>query len=72
MDVFSPAYSGKHQYRQVTAEVFAEGLQTFQHFAGAVFCPAGKQGVEYGEADKVFSSPSHEYTQALLAAVPRL
>ena len=28
--------------------------------------------VEYGEADKVFSSPSHEYTQALLAAVPRL
>ena len=23
-------------------------------------------------ADKVFSSPSHEYTQALLAAVPRL
>ena len=44
MDVFSPAYSGKHQYRQVTAEVFAEGLQTFQHFAGAVFCPAGKQG----------------------------
>lgn len=49
MDVFSPAYSGKHQYRQVTAEVFAEGLQTFQHFAGAVFCPAGKQGVEYGQ-----------------------
>ena len=44
MDVFSSAYSGKHQYRQVTAEVFAEGLQTFQHFAGAVFCPAGKQG----------------------------
>ena len=28
--------------------------------------------VEYGEADEVFSSPSHEYTQALLAAVPRL
>lgn len=28
--------------------------------------------VEYGNADKVFSSPSHEYTQALLAAVPRL
>ena len=28
--------------------------------------------VEYGEADKVFSSPSHEYTQARLAAVPRL
>lgn len=28
--------------------------------------------VEYGEADKVFSSPSHEYTQTLLAAVPRL
>ena len=25
MDVFSPAYSGKHQYRQVAAEVFAEG-----------------------------------------------
>lgn len=28
--------------------------------------------VEYGEADAVFSSPAHEYTQALLAAVPRL
>ena len=28
--------------------------------------------VEYGEADKVFSSPAHEYTRALLAAVPRL
>lgn len=28
--------------------------------------------VEYGEADEVFSSPTHEYTQALLAAVPRL
>lgn len=28
--------------------------------------------VEYGEADEVFSSPQHEYTRALLAAVPRL
>lgn len=28
--------------------------------------------VEYGEADEVFSSPRHEYTQALLASVPRL
>lgn len=37
MDVFSPAYSGKHQYRQVAAEVFAEGLQTFQHFARLPF-----------------------------------
>ena len=27
--------------------------------------------VEYGDADEVFSSPSHEYTQTLLAAVPR-
>ena len=60
MDVFSPAYSGKHQYRQVAAEVFAEGLQTFQHFAGAVFCPAGKQGVEYGQFQGclLYTSPS--------------
>lgn len=28
--------------------------------------------VEYGEANEVFSTPRHEYTQALLAAVPRL
>lgn len=28
--------------------------------------------VEYGTAGDVFSSPRHEYTQALLAAVPRL
>ena len=27
--------------------------------------------VEYGDADEIFSSPSHEYTQTLLAAVPR-
>lgn len=28
--------------------------------------------VEYGEANKVFSSPEHEYTHALLAAIPHL
>ena len=28
--------------------------------------------VEYGEVDKVLSDPQHEYTQELLAAVPRL
>ena len=28
--------------------------------------------VEYGEVDTVLSNPQHEYTQELLAAVPRL
>ncbi|AZU01804.1 ABC transporter ATP-binding protein [Brevibacterium linens] len=28
--------------------------------------------VEYGEVEKVLSDPQHEYTQELLAAVPRL
>ena len=47
-------------------------LDTARRYCDRVIGMRKGRIVEYGEADKVFSSPSHEYTQTLLAAVPRL
>ena len=50
MDVLSPAYPGKHQYRQMAAKVLTEGFQALQHFACAILRPAGEQRVEHGQS----------------------
>jgi oligopeptide/dipeptide ABC transporter ATP-binding protein len=47
-------------------------LGVVQHFADRVYVMYLGQTQEVASTQKLFSAPSHPYTQALLAAVPRL
>jgi peptide/nickel transport system ATP-binding protein len=46
-------------------------LSVVKHLAQRVVVMYRGKMVEYGDADDIFANPQHEYTQKLLAAIPR-
>ncbi len=61
------------QARYGTSYLFiSHDLAVVQHVADRVAVMYQGRVVEYGTPDQVFASPNHPYTEALLAAVPRL
>jgi peptide/nickel transport system ATP-binding protein len=46
-------------------------LSVVKHLAHRVVVMYRGAMVEYGDADDIFANPQHEYTQKLLAAIPR-
>ena len=51
-----------------------DGEELFYQIKGDMVVKVMEKGkiVEIGEADEVFKHPKHEYTQQLLAAIPRI
>jgi len=58
--------------KNLTYLFIAHDLALVQHFADHVLVMHHGKIVESASAEKIYSDPQHEYTRALLSAVPRL
>ncbi len=57
---------------ELTMIFISHDLSVVHYIADKIAVMRRGKIVEYGAADEVFNAPRHEYTQTLLAAVPRL
>ncbi len=57
---------------QLTMMFISHDLSVVHYIADRIAVMRRGKIVEYGAADEVFNTPRHEYTQTLLAAVPRV
>ncbi|MBK0420428.1 ABC transporter ATP-binding protein [Leucobacter sp. CSA1] len=58
--------------REMSVLMITHDMGVVARFCDRVYVMRGGEVVESGDVEKVLTSPSHEYTRSLLAAVPRL